>query len=105
MSSGSQSSRPFDREEAERAAMMARLHESDELLQLALRAGKIGVWDWDILQERITWTDSLYAIHGVTREQFDGTAAGFAQLIHPDDRGPVQRALQSSLEHGAPYEL
>jgi PAS domain S-box-containing protein len=89
----------------ERRATENALRETNERLRLAMRTGKLGLWDWDISSDRVTWTDSLYSIHGVTREEFDGSVAGFSKLLHPDDRVPVQRAIQSSLEHDLPYEL
>jgi PAS domain S-box-containing protein len=81
------------------------LLQSEERLRMATRTGKIGVWDWDLTSNRVTWTDSLFEIHGVNPEQFDGTVDGVTRLIHPDDRGPVQRAIHSALEHSARYEL
>ncbi len=89
----------------ERARAEAARRDADLRLRLATQNGKVGLWDWDIARNRVAWTDSLYAIHGVTREAFDGTAEGFARLVHPEDRAPVARAIQSSLEHGLPYEL
>ena len=41
------------------------LHESEQRLRLATQTGKLGVWDWDIVTNRISWSDSLYTIHGV----------------------------------------
>lgn len=81
------------------------LRQSEARLRLATRSGKVGLWEWDVPGNRVTWTDSLFEIHGVKREEFSGTVEAFAALIHPDDRGPVERALRSSLEHDLPYEL
>lgn len=81
------------------------LRQSEERLRLATRSGKVGLWEWDIPGNRVTWTDSLYEIHGVKQEDFAGTVEAFADLIHPEDRRPVERALRSSLEHDLPYEL
>ena len=63
------------------------LRESEQRLRLATQTGKLGVWDWDIVTNRISWSDSLYAIHGVRPDQFDGTVTGFAALVHPEDQG------------------
>lgn len=81
------------------------LFESEERLRLATRTGKVGLWDWDVVQDRVTWTESLYEIHGIRPSAFVPTAEGFLQLVHPDDRLPVQRAIQSALEHDARFEL
>jgi hypothetical protein len=43
---------------------------------MATRTGKVGLWDWDIEKDRVSWTESLYAIHGVTPATFDGSAVG-----------------------------
>ncbi|MGH8177822.1 MAG: PAS domain S-box protein [Steroidobacter sp.] len=78
---------------------------SEERLRLATEAGKVGVWDWDVVANRISWTGSLYAIHGVQPGDFDGTAEGFAALTHPDDRDAVQRAIERALTGDQPYEI
>jgi PAS domain S-box-containing protein len=88
------------RKQAERA-----LRDSEERLRLATQTGKLGIWDWDITTNRITWSDSLYGIHGVRRDQFDGRLEGFESLIHPDDRARVAEAIQATLREGVPYEL
>jgi PAS domain S-box-containing protein len=81
------------------------LHESETRLRLATNSGKLGIWDWDIVHNRVAWTDSLHEIHGVDRATFPGTVEAFAALVHPEDRPPVERAIRSSLEHDVPYEL
>ena len=42
----------------------ARLRESEERLRLAAAAARLGYWDWDILTDRITWSESLAEIAG-----------------------------------------
>jgi PAS domain S-box-containing protein len=78
---------------------------SEERLRIATQTGKIGVWEWDILANRVTWTDSLYGMHGVTREQFRPTVEGFAELVHPEDRLLVEKHLTAALQGTAAYEL
>lgn len=78
---------------------------NEERLQLATQTGKVGIWDWNVLVNRVSWTDSLYSIFGVTKEQFDGTVEGFAALVHPDDRSAVSNALDKSLNTAEPYQL
>src|SRR5215510_577515 len=81
------------------------LRESEQRLGLATQTGKLGVWDWDIVTNRISWSDSLYVIHGVRPDEFDGTVEGFAALVHPEDREQVSAAIQRALDGDVPYEL
>jgi PAS domain S-box-containing protein len=81
------------------------LRENEERLRLAPRTGRVGVWDWDITTNRTTWTDSLYAMHGVNKEEWESTLEGFSVFVHPDDRDVVSQAIDRSLHEGTPYEL
>lgn len=79
--------------------------EQDERLRLAAQMGKVGIWEWNIPDNRVTWSESHYAIHGVAHDQFDQTVEGFAALVHPDDRAEVAEAIQRTLTGGVPYEV
>jgi PAS domain S-box-containing protein len=90
----------LDRRRTERT-----LRESMERLKLATEAGKVGLWDWDIPGDRIVWTDSLYAVHGLDKDEFSQTFADWVSRVHPDDRGPVLTAIDKALKGEAPYEI
>jgi PAS domain S-box-containing protein len=81
------------------------LRESEERLRLGLEAGGTGLWDWDMRADRVTWSDRVYAFHGLTPETFDGTVERFIQCIHPDDRDRVGAAIRHAVERLAPYEI
>jgi PAS domain S-box-containing protein len=81
------------------------LRESEQRLRLATQTGKLGVWDWDIVTNRISWSDSLYALHGVRPDQFDGTVEGFAALVHPEDQERVSESIRSALDKDVPYVI
>lgn len=89
----------------ERKRSEEELRQNEERLRLATKAGKIGLWEWDIPGNRILWTDSLYTIHGVPKQEFGHNVQAFAELIHPEDRDRVMRAVERSLNDGAPYEV
>ena len=69
----------------------------DAQLRLALEAGRMGVWSWDTTSDRVTWSDTLEALHGLAPGTFDGTFESLLSLIHPDDRATFRATLDSSL--------
>src|SRR6185369_2503128 len=81
------------------------LAEREQRLRLATQTGKVGLWDWGLVANRISWTDSLYAIHGVNPAEFTGTIEGYMSLVHPEDRDFVSQTIQSALKDQVPYEL
>lgn len=89
-----------ERKEAEQA-----LRKSEERLRFALEAGEIGIWDWDIDSDTVTWSESLETIHGMNRGEFDGRFESLINAIHPDDRDRVLAMIHQTLEEEAPYNI
>jgi PAS domain S-box-containing protein len=75
------------------SASTQRMH----VLDLALRAGRIGMWTRDLVNDRAEWTPQLHEIFGTTPENFDTSSEAILRLVHEDDRAAVQAALKESL--------
>jgi PAS domain S-box-containing protein len=93
------------RDVTERRRADEALKKSEERLKLALDAGQIGVWDWDLVQDRSEWTDRVYEIFGVERGKFGGRGEDFTELVHPEDRLRVDQAVRAALTDDVPYGL
>jgi diguanylate cyclase (GGDEF)-like protein/PAS domain S-box-containing protein len=80
-----------------------------ERLALALRAGSVGVWDWDIDNNVLVWDDMLYELHGVSKDQFSGAYEAWNQCLHPEDREQtelnVKNALAGSQDYNCVYRV
>jgi PAS domain S-box-containing protein len=72
------------RVERKRAEESLRL--MNERFTLATRAGRLGVWDWDLQKNELIWDSRMYELYGVKREDFAGAYEAWLQGIHPDDR-------------------
>ncbi len=81
------------------------LRQNEERYRLALDAGRMGAWDWDIPGNRVVWSDRLYEFHGLEPGSFAGTVEAFAEVVHPEDRERAQRTIEHVLRTGDPYEL
>ena len=73
------------------------------VLDLALRAGRIGMWTRDLVTDRAEWTPQLHEIFGTRPEGFDGSSAAVLRLVHEDDREPLRLALQESIENRSDF--
>ena len=85
------------------ARSQAALQASEERLRLAMEAADLGTWDWDIANDRVSWSDAVYRLHGVTRDGFGGGVADFAAIVHDDDRPRVQQQIEAALADDTPY--
>lgn len=79
------------------------LKESEERLRMALEAGRIGVWDWDMGTDNLYWTDNVYKIHGVDKKSFKPTLKHYLKLIHPDDKKGFDDAIQRAIKEKKPF--
>jgi len=77
---GAQLGQFMERKRAEDA-----LRESESRLQVAMAAGQMGAWEWDLSTNRLTWSASFGAIHGLTPGTFGGGVEDFKRDIHPED--------------------
>jgi PAS domain S-box-containing protein len=79
----------------------ARLRESEHRRSLALAAGRMGSWDWDLVEHRCVWDEGQCRIFGVDTATFVPTVDTVRPLLHPDDWVRVEQAFAaSSREHG-----
>lgn len=73
------------------------LRSLSERLEMAARAGSIGVWDWDLVTDRTTWGTTMYPLFGVD-EGGNAHPPEWMEFIHPDDKAQVQGRLFDALE-------
>ncbi|RRR70096.1 MAG: PAS domain S-box protein [Candidatus Viridilinea halotolerans] len=65
-------------------------------LALAIRSAAIGIWEWDVLSNVITWDERMYALYGVacvTPVSYEI----WGNSIHPDDRILAHQAIQQAI--------
>ncbi len=73
------------------------LLESERSLAEAQRIAHLGSWEWDILTNKITWSDEIFRIFGLAQQHFEVTYYSFLDRIHPNDRGSVEEAVNRIL--------
>jgi PAS domain S-box-containing protein len=85
--------------EAEIRDSKEQLRESEERLSAALRAGKLGVYDYDPRSRRIEWDKTVYDLWGIPEGE-PVTYETFEAGLHPDDVQRVREEIGRSFELG-----
>ncbi|MBF0628129.1 MAG: PAS domain S-box protein [Magnetococcales bacterium] len=81
------------------------LRKSREGLAKAQELAHLGSWEWEIVRDRLAWSDEVYRIFGSEPGAFAADYGTFEAAIHPDDRLRVRDAVARSLEDEIPYEV
>jgi PAS domain S-box-containing protein len=78
------------------------LRQSEQRLRLALDAGGMGSWEWDLGPGLLHWSETLELMFGLEPGAFGGTYAEFISLVHPDDRELVGASVEEALGRDTP---
>ncbi len=65
---------------------------------------RMGSWELDVVNDRLSWSDEVFRIFGSTPGAFVPTAERFAAYIHPADRESAMANYQLHLLNRLPYE-
>ncbi len=76
----------------ERKMLEIKLEEQKEELEklnkrfnLAVESANIGVWELDLINDVLEWSDSMFSIYGISRNEFRGDYETWKKCVHPDD--------------------
>lgn len=89
----------------ERKRAEAQLRDSNERLKLATRAGGVGIWDWDVVADRLVWDEQMFRLYGVLPETFSGAYEAWDNGLHPQDREAANSAIQSALSGEKEFDV
>jgi PAS domain S-box-containing protein len=99
----------LERRVADRTAELERstrgLQESEDRRNLALAAGKMGSWDWDLARGDCAWDEGQKRIFGVDSEPFEVTLASVRSRIDPDDWKILRAAFRQARRGAGSYQV
>ncbi|MBD2178908.1 PAS domain S-box protein [Pseudanabaena sp. FACHB-1998] len=82
---------------AELQARERELQKLSERLQLALRSGAFGSWEWDIANKSVIWDERMYELYGLPLQDSSQLASAWMNVIHPEDRARVKDVVRKTV--------
>ncbi len=83
---------------------LARQKQSEETLKqlttrlsLAVHAGGVGVWEYEIEKNILTWDDRMFSLYGISRENFAGAYEAWQNGLHPEDKERCDAEIQMAI--------
>ncbi len=81
------------------------MRDSERKLIEAQRLAHTGNWELDLINNILTWSDEIYRLFEIEKEQFGASYEAFLDGIHPEDREMVNTAYNESLQNRKPYNI
>jgi diguanylate cyclase (GGDEF)-like protein/PAS domain S-box-containing protein len=87
----------------ERPTAEDELRRTRDMLAEAQRLARLGSWEWDILNNEVSWSDELYRIYGLEPGQISPSYESFLERVHPDDREAVDARNRKAFADHEPF--
>jgi len=91
------------REIAEREQVELQLRHRENSLAHAQRIARMGSWEWDLANDRITSSPENHRLFGRAENAAPYGYQTVLQAIHPDDRERVDQIIKKAVEDGSAY--
>ena len=96
-----------DRKQAEQALRESEeaLRDSEERLRLALKSGRMGVWDWDRRTNLRKWSKEYFLVMGLLPFSVEPSYRAWANCVHPEDLPYAKAAVEAAMVEKKEYRF
>jgi len=81
----------------QRAGASDALRNSEEQLRLVVEAAEVGIWDLDVVEDRLFWPSRVKAMFGIS-DDAEVSMDDYYNGLHPDDREATLAAFAAALD-------
>jgi PAS domain S-box-containing protein len=81
------------------------LREQRTLLAESQKLAGLGSWEWDPASGRVAWSDEMYAIYGVTTQDFRPSFESYLERVHPGDRARAAATVAHALMDNRAFSM
>ncbi len=89
----------------ERRAAELAIEQSRESLMRAQRIANLGSFDHDLVTNKVTWSDQMYRILGLDKDEVSPSLDATLRHVHPDDRAALRAARLGADEANSVVEF
>ncbi|SDT40457.1 PAS domain S-box-containing protein [Maribacter dokdonensis] len=82
----------------ERKKIQLAHEEITERLKITTETAQIGIWDYDLVNNELTWDKEMYRIFDVNENEFSGVFEAWSNTIHQNDKKRILIATQKAVE-------
>ena len=98
-----------ERDSTERKAAAEALRAVTNRMTLATAAGRVAIWEYDVVHGTLVWDDAMFALYGIRQDQFSGAYEAWQAGLHPDDRvrgdDEIQRAVRGEQDFDTEFRV
>ena len=74
------------------------IRRSRERLEQAVRIAGLGIWEWDIETDKVSWDGEMFSLYGISPETFTGRGSDYIQATRADYREKQRVNIRKEIE-------
>lgn len=67
-------------------------------LELATRAGGVGVWELNILTNELYWDEQMFDLYGIDDKTFENAYTAWQNTLHPEDKARADEEIKLAIK-------
>ena len=88
----------------ERVKSQRKIAEHSKRMALATDSAGIGIWEYDINTNELTWDDWMFKLYGISPGYFSGAYDTWERGLHPDDKERAEQELHAAIEQHVNFD-
>ena len=89
---------------SERRADELQIRQLNERLQLACRANRMGIWDFNLQEDSLIWDEQMYQLFQRPEGERQHNYQMWRRCVHPDDLAATEALLQQAIQQCQEFE-
>lgn len=81
-----------------------RLEALSRRTELAVEAGRVGIWEWDIGAGTLSWDHRMHALHGTAPADGAPDLEGWIAMVHADDVARARHEMRQAVKGTQPFD-
>jgi hypothetical protein len=79
------------------------IHQLTTRLELAVKAIELGIWEWDLKANQLTWNDEFISMYGIQEQAPHEPLSIFEKYLYPEDLVEIRSGLKKLMETGEKF--
>jgi len=78
---------------------------SEQRFSLAVQGSSVGIWDWQIVEDKEYWSPQCYKLLGFEDNEISPNKNTFLHMVHPEHKERLVRVLKLHLAERKPFQV
>lgn len=74
------------------------LSSSEIRLRIAVESADMGIWEWDLVDDKVYWNEHHYRLLGAIPDDRTLTSADFLTYLHPEEQERISEKLKAAID-------